>query len=108
MKRFCAVAVLMLLGSPAHAGESFSFVIGGHRIHIERPRHCNSASCVSVSIPGGYEKRGRRDRYDALAHRLRTGVAANAQAYRARILRDRERVDSLFGRGRRCIDAHLD
>src|SRR6185437_178824 len=64
MKRFCALAVLMLLGSPAEAGDSYSFVIGGHRIHIERPRHCNSASCVSVSIPGVYEKRARRDCYD--------------------------------------------
>ncbi len=67
MKRFCAVAVLMLLGSPAHAGKSFSFVIGGHHIHIETSRHCNSASCVSVSIPGIYEKRARfyRDDDDA-------------------------------------------
>ena len=67
MKRFCALAVLMLLGSPANAGESFSFVIGGHHVHIERPRHCNSTSCVSVSIPGIYEKRARfyRDDDDA-------------------------------------------
>ena len=64
MKRFYALAVLMLLGSPATAGDSFSFVIGGHHIHIERSGHCNSASCVSVSIPGIYEKRARRDRYD--------------------------------------------
>jgi hypothetical protein len=64
MTRFYAFAVLMLLGSPAYAGDSFSFVIGGHHIHIERSRHCNSASCVSVSIPGIYEKRARRDRYD--------------------------------------------
>jgi hypothetical protein len=39
-------------------------VIGGHHIHIETSRHCNSAACVSVSIPGVYEKRARRDRYD--------------------------------------------
>jgi hypothetical protein len=64
MKRFCALAVLMLLGSPAYAGESFSFVFGGHHIHIETSRNCRSASCVSVSIPGVYEKRARRDRYD--------------------------------------------
>ncbi len=50
----------------------------------------------------------RRDRFEALAHRLRTGVAANTQAYRARILRDRERLASLFDRGSRCIDAQLD
>jgi hypothetical protein len=61
---FPPFAALMLLGSPAHAAESISFVIGGHRIHIEAPRHCNSASCVSVSIPGFYAKRGR-DRTDA-------------------------------------------
>lgn len=67
MKRFCTLAILMLLGSPAHAGESFSFVIGGHQIHIEASRHCNSTSCVSVSIPGIYEKRARfyRDDDDA-------------------------------------------
>lgn len=67
MKRFCTPAILMLLGSPAHAGESFSFVIGGHQIHIEASRHCNSTSCVSVSIPGIYEKRARfyRDDDDA-------------------------------------------
>lgn len=64
MKRFCALAVLLLLGSPAYAGDTFSFVIGGHHIHIERSRHCDSASCVSVSIPGIYEKRARGDRYD--------------------------------------------
>ena len=32
--------------------DSFSFVIGGHRVHIEASRHCFSPSCVSVSIPG--------------------------------------------------------
>ena len=63
MRRFCALAVLMVMSSSAYAGESFSFSIGGHRIHIEAPRHCRSASCVSVSIPGVYETR-RRDRDD--------------------------------------------
>jgi uncharacterized protein (DUF2147 family) len=64
MKRFCCLAVLMVLSSSAYAGESFSFTVGGHRIHIEAPRHCRSASCVSVSIPGVYETRRSRDRYD--------------------------------------------
>ena len=64
MKRFCSLAVLMLLSSSAHAGESFSFTVGGHRIHIEAPRHCRSTSCVSVSIPGVYETRRGRDRSD--------------------------------------------
>lgn len=64
MKRFFYLAVLMGLSSSACAGESFSFVVGGHRIRIESPSHCNSPSCVSVSIPGVYETRRRRDRYD--------------------------------------------
>jgi hypothetical protein len=64
MKRFYVLAVLMLLGSPAYAGESFSFVFGGHHIHIETSRNCRSASCVSVSIPGVYEKRAHSNRYD--------------------------------------------
>jgi uncharacterized protein (DUF2147 family) len=40
----------MALGSSAHADE-LSFVIGGHSIHIDAPKNCRSASCVSVSIP---------------------------------------------------------
>jgi uncharacterized protein (DUF2147 family) len=68
MKRFYYFVVLMLLSSSAHAGNSFSFVVGGHRIRIEAPRHCSSPSCLSVSIPGIYQTRRRddkyRDRYD--------------------------------------------
>jgi uncharacterized protein (DUF2147 family) len=64
MRRLGYLAVLMLLSSSAYAGAPLSFVIGGHRIQIEAPRHCRSASCVAVSIPGIYETRRRRDRYD--------------------------------------------
>ncbi len=62
MKRFYSLVVLMLLSSSAHAGQSLSFVVGGHRIHIEAARHCRSASCLFVSIPGIYETRRGRDR----------------------------------------------
>src|ERR1700693_1650807 len=61
MKRFRYLVVLMALSSSAHAGNSFSFVVAGHRVIIEAPRDCNSPSCVSVSIPGIYEARGVRD-----------------------------------------------
>ena len=64
MKRFCYLAMLMMLSSSAHAGNSFSFVVGGHRIQIESSRHCDSPSCVSVSIPGVYETGRHRDRDD--------------------------------------------
>ena len=67
---FAALAGLILLGSPVYAADSISFVIGGHRVHIEAPRHCNSASCLSISIPGVYQKRARDrddDDYDKTA-----------------------------------------
>jgi uncharacterized protein (DUF2147 family) len=67
MKRCCYLLMLMLLSSSAYAGESFSFVVAGHRIHLEAPRGCNSTSCVSVSIPGIYETRHKRDRDDDAA-----------------------------------------
>jgi uncharacterized protein (DUF2147 family) len=58
MKRLFYLAMLMLLSPSAYAGNSFSFVVGGHRIHIEAPSHCDSPSCVSVSIPGIYQTHG--------------------------------------------------
>lgn len=60
MKRFCALIVLMVVGSSTQAG-SISFSVGGHRVRIEAPRGCNSSSCASISIPGVYESRRKRD-----------------------------------------------
>ena len=56
MKRIFWLAALLALSPPAYAG-SISFTVGGHRIHIEAPRHCRSTSCVSVS---GYDSRRKR------------------------------------------------
>ena len=67
MTRYRYLLALLLVSPPAHAGESFSFTVAGHRIHVEAPRHCNSASCVSVSIPGIYESRRTRNRDDDVA-----------------------------------------
>lgn len=66
MKRFFAVAALLLASSAAHAGNSFSFDIGGHTVRIDAPRNCSSTSCISISIPGVYEsgRRSKRSRYD--------------------------------------------
>ena len=63
MRRFGFLALLMVLSPPAHAG-SFSFSIGGHRIHIESSRYCRSTSCASISISGITSSRRNRDRYD--------------------------------------------
>jgi len=60
MIRRCYLLILIVISSPACAGDSFSFSVGGHRVHIEAPNNCRSSSCVSVSIPGIYEHR-RRD-----------------------------------------------
>ena len=68
MKPLFAVAVMVLAGSAAHAGDSYKFDIGGRTVHIEAPSDCRSTDCVSVSIPGIYEtapKRGKRAGDDA-------------------------------------------
>ena len=84
MKRLCYLVVLMALSSSADAGSSLSFVVGGHRIRIEAPRHCNSPSCVSISIPGVYQNRHWRDRDDDddldVAHRAEAKPPATQQA----------------------------
>jgi uncharacterized protein (DUF2147 family) len=67
MKRLGYLVVLMALSSSAQAGDMLSFVIGGHRVNIAAPRNCRSASCVSVSIPGIYQMRRKRDREDDTA-----------------------------------------
>ncbi|MDE5454995.1 DUF2147 domain-containing protein [Bradyrhizobium sp. CSA112] len=64
MKRFCCLAVLIALTTSAYAGSSISFRVGGHRVHIESPRHCRSASCTSVSISRSLDWRRKHDRYD--------------------------------------------
>jgi Uncharacterized protein conserved in bacteria (DUF2147) len=83
MKRFCTLVALMVLSSSADAGESFSFTVGGHRVHVEAPRHCRSVSCVLVSIPGIYEARRKRDPdddVDVAPHALPAKSAAPALA----------------------------
>jgi hypothetical protein len=64
MKQLCFLAVLMLLGSSAHAGGSISFKIGGHRVHVESSRHCRSTSCASMSVSRSLNWRHKRDRHD--------------------------------------------
>jgi uncharacterized protein (DUF2147 family) len=56
MKRFGFLAMLMVLSSSAYAGDSYSLVFGGRRIHVEAARHCRSLSCVAV-----HETRRSRD-----------------------------------------------
>ena len=52
-----AAAAFVFASTSAFAGDTYDFKIGGQSVHIEQPRDCNSASCVSVSIPGIYRVR---------------------------------------------------
>jgi uncharacterized protein (DUF2147 family) len=52
MKKFYLLAALMMATTAAHAGNSISFEIDGHKIHIEAAKNCDSLSCIKVSAPG--------------------------------------------------------
>jgi hypothetical protein len=52
MKKLFVVAALLMATTSAHAGNSISFEINGHKIHIETPKNCDSLSCIQVSAPG--------------------------------------------------------
>jgi uncharacterized protein (DUF2147 family) len=52
MKKLYILAALLMASTAAHAGNSISFEIEGHKIHIEAPSNCDSLSCIQVSAPG--------------------------------------------------------
>ena len=60
MKRLFAIAALLLASAAAHAGDSYSFEVGGRTIHIDAPTGCDQPSCVSISIPGIYDSGPKR------------------------------------------------
>jgi uncharacterized protein (DUF2147 family) len=51
MKKLFAAVALLMATTAAHAGNSISFEIQGHKIRIEAPKHCDSLSCVQISAP---------------------------------------------------------
>jgi len=52
MKKLAIVATLLLATTAAHAGNSISFEVNGHRIRIEAPRNCEALSCLQISGSG--------------------------------------------------------
>jgi uncharacterized protein (DUF2147 family) len=71
MKKLYVAAALLLASTAAHAGNSISFEIEGHKIRIEAPKNCDSLSCIQVSAPSlsgsGFSFKGiesTRDRFD--------------------------------------------
>jgi hypothetical protein len=72
------LAMLMMLSSSAHAG-AFSFMVHGHRVRVERPRHCFAISCLSVTVPGRHGPAGV-DRVDDVAAASDVAPAKSASA----------------------------
>jgi len=52
MKKLYLLAALLMTSTAAHAGNSISLEINGHRVHIAAPRDCDSLSCIQISAPG--------------------------------------------------------
>jgi len=75
----------VLRAQVAHAAQRLN-------VNGERLKHCARAAL-----------RQRRDRFDALAARLKTSKLANVQAQRARIAREQERTQRLAERAHRAI-----
>ena len=55
MKKFYILAALLMASTAAHAGNSVSFEIDGHKIHIEAPKNCDQLSCLKIS---GFDAKG--------------------------------------------------
>jgi Uncharacterized protein conserved in bacteria (DUF2147) len=55
MKKFCILAALLMATTAAHAGNSISFEIDGHKVRIEAPKHCDQLSCLQIS---GFDLKG--------------------------------------------------
>src|SRR5713101_9194337 len=51
MKNLYLLAALLMASTAAHAGNSVSLQIGGHKIHIEAPKNCDKLSCLQISPP---------------------------------------------------------
>jgi uncharacterized protein (DUF2147 family) len=49
MKKLTILAALVMATTSAHAGNSISFEIDGHKVRIEAPRNCDQLSCIKIS-----------------------------------------------------------
>ena len=52
MKTLYLAAALLMASTAAHAGNSISFEIDGHKIHIQAPKNCDQLSCIQITAPG--------------------------------------------------------
>ena len=70
--------------------------------HIHRVHYSRIGGRLGVQLLRTNVER-RRERYSAIAQRLRAGVAANIAVHRSRLTRERERVDAFAERARRAF-----
>ncbi len=75
--------------------------------HIHRLSFSRVAGRLSTHLLRSHVER-RRERYGAVALRLRASAAANIEMHRSRIARERERIGVLAARGGRAMDNYLD
>jgi uncharacterized protein (DUF2147 family) len=74
MKKLFVLAALLIATPSAHAGNSISFQIEGHKIRVHAPRNCSSLSCIQISAPSlsdssfgnfkGFKSKGSSDDAD--------------------------------------------
>ena len=66
MKKLYIIAALLMASTAAHAGNSVSFEIDGHKIRIEAPKNCDQLSCIKISGQGlsGFNFKGLKSNDD--------------------------------------------
>jgi uncharacterized protein (DUF2147 family) len=66
MKKLYIIAALLMASTAAHAGNSVSFEIEGHKIHIEAPKNCDQLSCIKITGQGlsGFNFKGLKSSND--------------------------------------------
>jgi uncharacterized protein (DUF2147 family) len=78
MKKLAIVAALLLATTTAHAGNSISFEVNGHKIRIEAPRNCEALSCLQISGISGSDFGSKSKRFDDSNYDDDNNVAANS------------------------------
>jgi len=66
MKKLYIIAALLMASTAAHAGNSVSLEIDGHKIRIEAPKNCDQLSCIKISGQGlsGFNFKGLKSNDD--------------------------------------------
>jgi uncharacterized protein (DUF2147 family) len=69
MNKLYIIAALLMASTAAHAGNSVSFEIDGHKIRIEAPKNCTELSCIKITAPSlsGFNFKGLKSNDDDVA-----------------------------------------